>query len=199
MKPIFAALLLTTAIVIGGRYTSSARASDDVSRLIQRLRDPDVQHRRDAARELSKISPLPPEGIEAMAGLLERPDQDTLISLTAETALCNAGASAISVATRFAGSKDNFIFQKGIGLLGCIAPKDKDAWPILIAIYKTNPASNAILNLASVGPPVLPIMFDALKGGDQTMRAGAIMTIEAMVNNALAVPRGPLVDCWAGR
>jgi HEAT repeat protein len=35
-----------------------------------------------------------------------------------------------------------------------------------------------------VGTPVLPFMFDALKGGDQTMRAGAFLAIGRMVDNA---------------
>ena len=184
MKSAFAAFLLVGAIVNAGEYTRTAHASDDVSRLIQQLHDPDVQHRRDAARELSKISPLPPAGLEAMAGLVERPDQDTLIALSAEAALCNAGASATPIATRFAHSKDKFISQKGMDLLGCIAPKDRDVWPLLIADYKQNPAGGAIWSLAQVGPPVLPVMIDALKGADPTMRAGAFMAIGRMVDNA---------------
>jgi HEAT repeat protein len=186
MKSVFAALLLAAALVNAGAYTRTADASDDVSRLILQLHDPDVQHRRDAARELSKISPLPPQGIEVMAGLVEQPDQDALIASVAEIALCNAGASATPIATRFAHSRDNFISQKGIGLLGCLAPRDKNAWPVLIAIYKENPASNAIWYLATVRPPVLPVLIDALKSADPTMRAGAFLTIGRMVDNAIA-------------
>ena len=184
MKSVFAALLLAAALVNAGVCTRTAHASDDVSRLIQELHDPDVQHRRDAARELSKISPLPPEGLEVMASLAERQDQDDSIARSAHEALCNAGASAVPVATRFAHSKDKSISQKGIDLLGCVAAKDKDVWPLLIDIYKTNPASNAIWHLAAVGPPILPVMIDALKGGDPTMRAGAFMAIGTMVDNA---------------
>lgn len=64
MKRVFAAVLLTAALVNEAGWVRAAHASDDVSRLIQQLHDPDVQHRRDAARELSKITPLPPDGIE---------------------------------------------------------------------------------------------------------------------------------------
>src|SRR5260370_13719130 len=184
MKRVCAVIVLTAALVNELGWVRAAHVSDDVSRVIQQLHDPDVQHRRDAARELSKITPLPPDAIEAMAALLEPQDQDALIEDIAETALCNAGGSAIPVATRFARSKDNFIFRKGIDLLGCLAKRDKDAWPILIGIYKQNPASNAINELAAVGRPVLPIMIDALRGKDPTMRAGAMMTIAAMVGNA---------------
>ena len=161
-----------------------AQASNDVSHLIQQLHDPDVQRRRDAARELSKIKPLPPAGIVAMANLLERQDQDGLIERIAYDALCNAGGAAVQAATRFAQSKDRFISQRGIGLLGCLAYGNKDVWPILIGIYKQNPAGNVIGELAAAGPLVLPVLLGALKGNDPTMRAGAIMTINRMVSNA---------------
>src|SRR5882672_7821636 len=49
MKSVFAAFLLIAALVNAGAYTRWAHASDDVSRLIQQLHDPDVQRRRDAA------------------------------------------------------------------------------------------------------------------------------------------------------
>src|SRR6266481_4306856 len=77
MKRVCAVILLTAALVNELGWVRAAHASDDVSRVIQQLHDPDVQHRRDAARELSKITPLPPDGIEAMAGLAERQDQDS--------------------------------------------------------------------------------------------------------------------------
>jgi hypothetical protein len=184
MKRVFAVLLLSAALASGRGYTRVARASDDLSRLTQQSHEPDVQHRRDAARELGKLTPLPPEGIEAMAGLLERQDQDTLIARFAYQVLCNAGASAIPVTTRFAQSEGRFVSQEGIDLLGCLAIKDKDVWPVLIGLYKQDPASNAIEELAGVGAPVLPVLIDALKRGDPSMRAGAIMTIERMVYNA---------------
>jgi precorrin-4 methylase len=60
MKLVLRALLLVAAIVTHAEYARSAEPSADVSHLIQRLRDPDLDHRRDAASELSKISPLPP-------------------------------------------------------------------------------------------------------------------------------------------
>ena len=59
MKSVFAAFLLIAALANAGGCTRTAQASDDVSRLIQQLHDPDVQHRRDTVRELSKISPAP--------------------------------------------------------------------------------------------------------------------------------------------
>ena len=181
MKRIFAALLLTAAFVIEVGCVGAAHASDDVARLIQQLHDPDVQHRRDAARDLSKITPLPPPAMESMAELLEHQDQDPIVARIAWDAVCNAGASAVPIAKRFLESKDKFISGEGINLLGFLAIKDKDVWPILIDIYKKDPASNAINLLAPVGPPALPLLIDALKSHDPTLRAGALMTIETMV------------------
>jgi hypothetical protein len=75
MKLVLAGLLLAAAITTQAEYARSAEPSPDISHLIQQLRDPDLDHRRDAARELSKISPLPPKGINVMASLLEQQNQ----------------------------------------------------------------------------------------------------------------------------
>ena len=48
-----------------------AHAPTRVSSSIEQLRSPELQQRRDAARELAKIAPMPPEAIEALAQFLE--------------------------------------------------------------------------------------------------------------------------------
>jgi len=181
MKLMFAGLLLGAAIVTQVEYARSAEPPPDISHLIQQLRDPDLDHRRDAARELGKISPLPPEGINVMASLLEQQNQDYVIQNAAFNVLCNDGVSAVSVATRLAHSTDRSRSQQGLALLECLAPRAKDVWPILIGIYKQNPAGNAIEKLAAAGRPVLPLMFEAVKNGDPAMRSGAILTIYQII------------------
>ena len=181
MKLVFAGLLLGVAIVSQAEYARPEEPSADISHLIQQLHDPDLDRRRDAARELSKISPLPPEGINVMASLLEQPNQDYVIQNSAFNVLCNDGASAVSVATRLAHSTDKSRSQQGLALLECLAPRDKDVWPILIGIYKQNPAGNAIEKLAAAGRPVLPLMIEAITNGDPTMRSGSILTIYQII------------------
>ena len=183
MKLMFAGLLLGAAIVSQAEYARPEEPSADISHLIQQLRDPDIDHRRDAVLGLSKISPLPPEGINAMASLLEQQNQDPWIDDRAFTTLCRAGVPAFPVATRLAHRTDKSLFQKGLALLECLAPTDKDVWPILIGIYKQNPAGNEIEKLAAAGRPVLPLMLEALKSGDPTMRSGAILTIYQIIGN----------------
>jgi hypothetical protein len=100
MKLLFAGLLLGASIITQAKCTLSAEPSPDIPSLIQQLRDSDLDHRRDAARELSKISSLPPEGINVMASLLEQPNQDYVIQNSAFEVLCKDGVSAVSVATR---------------------------------------------------------------------------------------------------
>jgi hypothetical protein len=60
MKLMFAGLLLGAAIVSQAEYARPEEPSADISHLIQQLRDPDIDHRRDAVLGLSEISPLHP-------------------------------------------------------------------------------------------------------------------------------------------
>jgi hypothetical protein len=112
MKPFLLALLVGAAIVGQAKYARPAESSADISRLIQQLHDPDLDRRRDAASELSKISPLPPEGINAMASLLEQTNQDYVVENSAHGALCSAGVPAFPVATGLAHSSDKSFSQK---------------------------------------------------------------------------------------
>ena len=84
---------------------------------------------------------------------------------------CSAG-SRLSPAVSFG--------RSGVNLLGCLAPKTPDVWPILIDIYKKDGYADAMTELASVGKPVLPLLFDQLRGSDPEMRKGALRAIDTM-------------------
>ena len=79
MKLVFAGLLLGVAIVSQAEYARPEEPSADISHLIQQLHDPDLDRRRDAARELSKILAAPTRGNQ----------RDGVPARTTESRLCN--------------------------------------------------------------------------------------------------------------
>jgi HEAT repeat protein len=190
------ALLLMISVVRSGAVRA-ANSPDDVARLIQQLQDPDIQSRRDAVRGFGKISPLPPDALDALAKLLEREDQDPQVRGFANDAVCNAGAAAIPIATRFAQSKVQFTSYIGIEALGCLATKNEAARPVLIKMYKQNP-SNVPRTAARVGAPMLPLLFDALHGGDPTMREAALSTLGQVAYDGRVIGKESLVKIHSG-
>jgi len=70
----FMVLILLATIVAGGASAQNGKPESqsppDVPQLIQQLKKPDLQDRRDAARELGKIKPLPAEAIPVCGELL---------------------------------------------------------------------------------------------------------------------------------
>ncbi len=189
-------LLLMISLVRGG-VVRAASAPDDVARLIQQLHDPDVQHRRDAARDLSKISPLPPDALGTLVNLLDRQDTDPEVQGFANNAVCNAGVAAIPIATQFAESTVQFTSYIGIGLLGCLAANNEAARPVLIKMYAQNP-SNVPSTAAWVGAPMLPLLFDALHGSDPPMREAALMTLGQMAYDGRVTGKENLVKNHSG-
>jgi hypothetical protein len=95
-RVLFPALLLVliSARVAPGQKTDdqSAHAPTSVSSSIEQLRSPELQQRRDAARELAKVAPMPSEVIEALAQFLETAEKNDAGQRYAIVGLAKAGS-----------------------------------------------------------------------------------------------------------
>jgi len=94
--------LLTLAIagpVCAQQAPRSRRSPRYVAELIRELKSPDLNDRKNAARALSTIEPLPPEAIQALADLLEGSQHNDRAERYAISALGKAGTRAIPVLT----------------------------------------------------------------------------------------------------
>ena len=173
------ALLVSVVVLTGAACSGIAHAAEDTAHLLQQLHDQDIQKQRDAAKALSNIEPVSSETLQTMITIVEATGGDNQVRDDAQSAICNAGTAAIPTMQRWV-QTGGFLRQIGVNLLGCLAPKTPDVWPILIDTYKKNRDADAMTGLASVGKPVLPLLFDQLRGSDPEMRKGALRAIDIM-------------------
>ena len=174
------ALLVSVVVLIGAACSGIAHAGEDTAHLLQQLHnDQDIQKQRDAAKALSNIEPVSSETLQTMITIVEATGGDHQVRDYAQSAICNAGTGAIPTLQRWV-QTGGFLRQIGVNLLGCLAPKTPDVWPILIDIYKKNRYADAMTGLAYVGKPVLPLLFDQLRGSDPEMRKGTLRAIDTM-------------------
>jgi HEAT repeat protein len=88
-------MLAVSTVAAQGREGERASSSPSrVAGLLQELQSPDLQKRRDAARKLAAIKPLPPAAIPAMVRALHDPDPMLIVQRCSTAALGNAGAPA---------------------------------------------------------------------------------------------------------
>ena len=132
--------LLVSVILLTATACSSiayaAQGTKDTAHLLQQLHDPDIQKQRDAAKALSNIEPVSSETLQTMITIVEAKGGDHQVRDYAQSAICNAGTAAIPTLQRWVRTVQpgGLFRQIGVNLLGCLAPKDPDVWPILIGI-----------------------------------------------------------------
>jgi HEAT repeat protein len=189
-----ALLLLVLAVPVSAEQAEEQnQAALDVSRLIHEVRTlPDSPDRRDAARELSMIEPLPPEAIQALAEVLPTTMHNGAVERYAIQGLVKAGARAIPALTSVLDSKDPQAREAAVEALGRMAASEPKAWPILIGSFRPGDESvrrwstayqwGIAYQLAKVGPPVIPLLRKALTNSDPYIRAGAAATLAQLGN-----------------
>ena len=165
-----------------------------VAELLKELELPestDLQRRRDAARELSQMHPLPPEAIAVLAKALDTFDRGG-VQRYATIALAGAGAQAVPALAAqcndLHGRKDGEGCQAAIGVLSTIAKTDPAAWPVLIDNLKRLFGAGAAIGLGKVGAPVVPLLRQALKDEQpktRAMAAKALSDIGPPANDAI--------------
>jgi hypothetical protein len=173
------ALLVSVVVLTGAACSGIAHAAEDTAHLLHQLHDQDIQKQRDAAKALSQIEPVSSETLQTMITIVEATGGDNQVRDYAQSAICNAGTAAIPTLQRWV-QTGGFLRQIGVNLLGCLAPGTPDVWPILLDMYKKNRDADAMTGLAGVGKPVLPLLFDQLRGSDPEMRKGALRAIDTM-------------------
>ena len=165
-----------------------------VAELLKELELPEstnLQRRRDAARELSQMHPLPPEAIAVLAKALDTFDRGG-VQRYATIALAGAGAQAVPALAAqcndLHGRKDGEGCQAAIGVLSTIAKTDPAAWPVLIDNLKRSFGAGAAIGLGKVGAPVVPLLRQALKDEQpktRAMAAKALSDIGPPANDAI--------------
>src|SRR6266436_5660648 len=165
-----------------------------VAELLKELELPestDLQRRRDAARELSQMHPLPPEAVAVLAKALDTFDRGG-VQRYATIALAGAGAQAVPALAAqcndLHGRKDGEGCQAAIGVLSTIAKTDPAAWPVLIDNLKRLFGAGAAIGLGKVGAPVVPLLRQALKDEQpktRAMAAKALSDIGPPANDAI--------------
>ncbi len=176
-------LLLPIAVSIaaaggGPRPTPGAAAAPRVPELLEQLELPasfdNLQRRRDAARRLSEIKPLPETAIAPMANALDTWDR-LGVQRYARVALAGAGARTIpALAAQCRGARRNSEgCQASIEILGQIAHSEATAWPVLVDDFETGYGAGAAIAVGRLGAPAVPMLRRALKSNDAKTRAMA--------------------------
>lgn len=169
---------VTAAVAQRTKYASPS--SQNVSRLIKQLKSPELQRRREAARELGAIKPLPPEAIQALAEALHG-RTNTAVARYAIKALGEAGPRAVPALTALTKNRNPQACQSAVLALGQIAKHDPAVWLILVSVFKSDfNRAGAADELAKVGPPVIPLLRKAIRSSEPRIRAGAAETIGLM-------------------
>jgi HEAT repeat protein len=163
----------------GGEEAAPERDSAArVAELLKELELPEssdnLQRRRDAARQLSEINPLPTEAIAPLAKALDTWDRGG-VQRYASAALAGAGARAIPTLAAECGQsgKDGEGCQAAIGILGRIARSEPAAWPVLIDDLRSGFGGGAAIAIGKVGARVVPLLRQALKSDNPKTRAMA--------------------------
>ena len=170
------AVSTTAARVEANRPEHDSAAS--VAELLEQLKLPEsndnLQRRRDAARQLSEIGPLPTEAIAPLAKALDTWDRGG-VQRYARGALAGAGARAIPAlaAECNQNGRDGEGCQAAIGVLGQIARTEPAAWPVLIDDFNSGFGAGAAIAIGKVGAPVVPLLRQALRSDGPKTRAMA--------------------------
>jgi HEAT repeat protein len=157
-----------------------------VRALIAQLSSPDLQLRRDAARQLAAIEPMPPEVIRTLANFLQTAEKNDADQRYAIMGLARTGAPALAAAAHLLNSPNGVTREAAREILGRMAPTVPATWPILIAYFKQEPLGPWFVayELARAGPPLVPLLRQALKAPDQRTRMGAAATLAEMADFA---------------
>jgi HEAT repeat protein len=179
-----AAVLIVLWIAVS---ISSARGEENkpeqnsaptLAELLKQLGLPDssanLQQRRDAARQLSEIKPLPAEAIDPLTKALDTWDRGG-VQRYAGVALAGAGARAVPALAVECGQsgRDGEGCQAAIRVLGQIARTEPAAWPVLIDDFGSRFGGGAAVALGRVGAPVVPLLRQALRSANPESRAMA--------------------------
>ncbi len=159
-----------------------------------------LQRRRDAARRLSEMKPLPGEAIAPLAKALGDWDRGG-VQRYAGAALAGAGARAIpALAAQCNRGRDGESCQASIGVLGKIARSEPAAWPVLIDDFGSAFGPGAAVTMGRVGAPAVPLLRNALKSENPKTRAMAAKALSDIGPPAIdAVPDLlPLLSDTAG-
>jgi len=153
-----------------------------VAALVHQLSSPELQQRRDAARELAEVDPMLPDVIEALAQFLETAEANDASQRYAILGLAKAGSRAVPAVAQLLDSPNPVTREAASEVLGRMAPSAPATWPILIAYFKrAHPDSWGVADeLARAGPPVVPLLRQALKDPDPHTRMGAAATLAEM-------------------
>lgn len=136
-------VLLPLILMIGAGAAQAqngdrAPSPANVAALIQRLQSPAPRTRRDAARALAAIKPLPPAAIPPLIQILKNPGPMPMVEGYAIRALTNAGARAIPALSRLLEDREDRNAQvrvAAVNALGGMARQEPAVWPILIGSF----------------------------------------------------------------
>jgi len=174
-------LLWIAVSVTPARCEENKREHDSTVRVAELLKELELpessaslQRRRDAARQLSVINPLPTEAIVPLAKALDTWDRGG-VQRYSSAALVGAGARAIpALAAECSPSgRVGEGCQAAIGVLGRIARSEPAAWPVLIDDFKSGFGAGAAIAVGKLGAPVVPLLCQALKSDNPKTRAMA--------------------------
>lgn len=155
-------------------HASAARVAELLKEIELPESSDNLQRRRDAARQLSEIKPLPTEAIVPLAQALDTWDRGGVQSY-ARAALAGAGARAIPALAAECNQSGRYGegCQAAIGILGQIARSEPAAWPVLIDDFKSGFGAGAAIAIGKLGAPVVPMLRQALKSDNPKTRAMA--------------------------
>lgn len=180
--------LLLIAIAAGAALAEDqnrARNSPTtIAPLLADLHSSDWQRRRDAARALAGIQPLPPEAIQALADSLKISDSSRAVEQYAVEALTKQGAPSIPALTQLlslTGNKDAQTRQAAVAALGGMAGWEPAAWPPLIGAFTDDfVREGAAIKVAKGGVFVIALLRKALKDDDPRVRLGAAIALRTI-------------------
>ncbi len=155
-------------------HDSAARVAELLKELELPESSVNLQRRRDAARQLSEINPLPTEAIAPLAKALDTWDRAG-VQRYARGALAGAAARAIPALAAECNQSGRYGegCQAAIGILGQIARTEPAAWPVLIDDFKSGFGAGAAIAVGKLGAPVVPLLRQALKSDNPKTRAMA--------------------------
>jgi HEAT repeat protein len=163
-------------------YRHHRYSPSEVSALIAALRSPDLQDRRNAARTLATIKPLPPEAIAPLAQALNDSDPMRSVQNFATVALSHGGAAAIPALKALMDSKDPRNRQLRIAAvhgLGGMAAAQPATWPLLVgALSDPDLQAWASMEVARIGAPVVPMLRPAVMSKNPVARRGAVAALQ---------------------
>jgi HEAT repeat protein len=174
-------LLWTAVSITPARGEENKREHNSAARVAELLKELELpessaslQRRRDAARQLTEINPLPTEAIVPLAKALDTWDRGG-VQRYARAALVGAGARAIPplAAECNQSRRDGEGCQAAIEVLGVIARSEPAAWPVLIDDFKSGFGAGAAIAVGKLGAPVVPLLRQALKSDNPKTRAMA--------------------------